>query len=198
MKGRVAVSQPISSRSKAWPEATSPGDSVVEVHGLTARGEPVTLTRADCAFAYRRSRLAGAVTVTGVELAARPDDARAIRRRMIEILARRRAKFPRQHPNCGSVFESSPEAALTTGQAIEEAGLKGTTAGGCQISPAHANFIVNLGGGTSADVLGLIGVARRAVFDRTGVRLSCELRYVAPDAGVRPAHEAAAALTATA
>jgi UDP-N-acetylmuramate dehydrogenase len=173
------------------------GDSVALVHGLTARGEPVTLTRADCAFAYRRSRLAGAFTVTMVELATLADDGPAIRRRMIEILRRRRLKFPRRHPNCGSVFESSPDAALTPGRAIEEAGLKGATVGGCQISHAHANFIVNLGGGASGDVLRLVGLARRAVFDRTGGWLACELRYVAPDASVRPAHEVAAALTGT-
>jgi UDP-N-acetylmuramate dehydrogenase len=77
------------------------------------------------------------------------------------------------------------------GRAIEEAGLKGATRGGAQISPRHANFIVNLGGATDDDVLRLIALARGAVRERTGFTMNCEVGYVTLDGALRPAHEVA-------
>ena len=64
------------------------------------------------------------------------------------------------------------------GRLIEAAGLKGRRAGGAEISPVHANFITNLGGATAADVVALIGLAQRAVFEQTGIRLEPEVRIV--------------------
>jgi UDP-N-acetylmuramate dehydrogenase len=171
------------------------GEHVSRVWTIDERGEAAILDRADCRFAYRRSAMQDRfVVITAAELVLERGDARAIRRTIIDIMASRRRKFPLKLPNCGSVFLSDPAMYATVGppgHAIEQAGLKGLRAGQAQISPLHANFIVNLGGATARDILTLIGTARSTVFDRTGFWLNCEVRHVGPDGTLRPAHEMA-------
>lgn len=173
------------------------GEHVRRVWAVDERGDSVTLDQADCRFAYRRSAMQDRlVVITAAELALERGDVRTVRRTIIDIMAARRRKFPLKLPNCGSVFLSDPAMYATVGppgQAIEQAGLKGLRAGQAQISPLHANFIVNLGGATARDILTLIDTARSRVFDRTGFRLSCEVRYVGRDGSLRPAHEIAPA-----
>jgi len=89
---------------------------------------------------------------------------------------RRRATQPLNMPNSGSVFVN-PRGDFA-GRLIEQAGLKGTTRGGAQISDRHANFIVNLGTAKAADVVELLALARRTVLDRTGIELRPEVRLV--------------------
>lgn len=89
---------------------------------------------------------------------------------------RRRATQPLALPNSGSVFVNPPGD--FAGRLIEQAGLKGKTVGGAQISERHANFIVNLGGARAADVVELILAARRAVLAAFGVSLKPEVRLV--------------------
>ena len=75
--------------------------------------------------------------------------------------------------SAGSVFKNPPGD--HAGRLIEAAGLKATTVGGAEISPVHANFIVNVGGATAHDVVALIALARRTVRERFGVRLELEV-----------------------
>jgi UDP-N-acetylmuramate dehydrogenase len=75
--------------------------------------------------------------------------------------------------SAGSVFKNPPDG--FAGQLIEAAGLKGATIGKAQISPIHANFIVNTGGATAAEVVALIALARRTVRERTGIELELEV-----------------------
>src|SRR5438105_7927800 len=100
------------------------------------------------------------------------EDARAAK----ADVERRRATQPLTQPNSGSVFVNPPGE--FAGRLIEEAGLKGERRGGAQISERHANFIVNLGDATAADVIELIALARATVLARTGVELSPEVRLV--------------------
>ncbi|HYR18134.1 MAG TPA: UDP-N-acetylmuramate dehydrogenase [Myxococcales bacterium] len=89
---------------------------------------------------------------------------------------RRRATQPLSLPNSGSVFVN-PTGDFA-GRLIEQAGLKGMTKGGAQISERHANFIVNLGGAKAADVVELIAMARSTVLAKAGVELKLEVRLV--------------------
>jgi UDP-N-acetylmuramate dehydrogenase len=89
---------------------------------------------------------------------------------------RRRATQPLTQPNSGSVFVN-PRGDYA-GRLIEQAGLKGARRGGAQISEKHANFIVNLGDATAADVIELIALARNAVLKESGVELQPEVRLV--------------------
>ncbi|HEX9605531.1 MAG TPA: UDP-N-acetylmuramate dehydrogenase [Myxococcales bacterium] len=100
------------------------------------------------------------------------EDARAAK----ADVERRRATQPLAMPNSGSVFVN-PRGDFA-GRLIEQAGLKGERRGGAQISDKHANFIVNLGEATAADVIELIALARGTVLARTGIELSPEVRLV--------------------
>jgi len=170
------------------------GENVVRVTVVEGDGELVDLNREQCAFSYRHSALQGSgAVVVEVELECPVGDIRQIRREMVADLRERRRKFPRKLPNCGSVFLSSAEMHASVGppgKIIEEAGLKGTRIGQAEVSRQHANFIVNLGGATAADVLALIDRIRRTVRDLIGFDLKCEARYVTPTGGILPADQA--------
>ena len=93
-----------------------------------------------------------------------------------ELLIKRNTAQPVNLPNSGSMFKNPP--GNHAAKLIEEAGMKGKRIGNAQISEKHANFIVNHGGGTAGDVLGLIEAARSAVFERTGIRLELEVKLL--------------------
>jgi UDP-N-acetylmuramate dehydrogenase len=170
------------------------GDHVRRVWIIDRDGNERVLTREECRFDYRRSALQGTgAAVTRVELTCPVGEPREIRRRMREDLRERRHKFPRKLPNCGSVFLSSPAMHAQVGppgKIIEEAGLKGMRIGGAEVSPLHANFIVNRGGASCRDVLALISHIRSVVRQRIDFDLCCEVRYVSPQGVLMPADQA--------
>ena len=169
------------------------GAHVRRVTVVDRRGNIRSLSHDELNFSYRQSALQGSeLVVTEVELELGQGRGDRIRREMIEILRSRKAKFPKHLPNCGSTFLSNPAMYSTIGppgRAIEEAGLKGASIGGAQVSPLHANFIVNTGTATSDDVLALIYLVRERVFRRTGFLMDCEVRYLSQFGDESPAHE---------
>lgn len=152
-------------------------DRVVTVDVLDGNGVR-TMDRAACGFGYRASSFqeSGAV-VLSVSLVLDPGDRDGLVEAASAILKKRRESFPLDLPNAGSVFRRV-EGAPPPGRLIEDAGLKGRRAGGAMISRLHANFIVNTGGASASDVLGLMRDARRAVFDTSGVSLPEEVRFL--------------------
>lgn len=174
------------------------GDNVLQVTCADLNGGVRQLDAVECGFSYRKSSLQAAkVIVTDVILELSRGDPAVIADTMNNILAERASKFPSDYPNCGSTFLSNPEMYSTIGppgRAIEEAGLKGYRIGGAQVSTKHANFLLNLGHATSDDILRLIAHIRDTVFTRTGYLMDCEVRHIAPDGVVRPAHEKASEL----
>ncbi|MGC8634980.1 MAG: UDP-N-acetylmuramate dehydrogenase [Candidatus Limnocylindrales bacterium] len=144
-------------------------------------GTEATCSADDLGLAYRDSRLkhpAGTVpdVVTWVTLALSPDAREAIDRRLDEIRRWRREHQPLGVPSAGSVFRNPP-AGPSAGELIERAGLKGHRLGGASVSQKHANFIVNDGHGTAADVRRLAELIRRTVADRFGVVLQPEVVF---------------------
>jgi len=99
-----------------------------------------------------------------------------IPRKVTEATKVRRSKQPLELPSCGSTFKN-PEGGKA-GQLIEQAGLKGFRIGGAQISPKHANFIVNTGGATALDVHQIINKVRDEVKRQSGFSLETEVRYL--------------------
>jgi UDP-N-acetylmuramate dehydrogenase len=176
------------------------GENVVSVRCMGFDGELVELSKADCAFSYRHSVLqTRELIVLDASFAFASGNAATIRHEMIDIMASRRKKFPKNLPNCGSVFLSNPAMYNVVGApgfAIEQTGLKGERRGNAQISPLHANFIVNLGMASSDDVLYLIHQMRSRVLAATGFAMDCEVRHVAPNGTMRMAHEPAAEMWA--
>ena len=137
-----------------------------------------TVPCADMAFGYRRSLLMEHpdAVVLHAEFALEQGDSAAIRGRMDDLMARRRASQPLEYPSAGSTFKR-PEGHFA-GKLIEEAGCKGLTVGGAQVSEKHAGFVINVGGATCADVLALMEEVQRRVKERSGVTLEPEVRIV--------------------
>lgn len=103
------------------------------------------------------------------------DGARA-RTRIKEFLSRRIATQPLQQPNAGSVFRNPPGDHAA--RLIESCGLKGLAIGGAEVSTKHANFIVNRGGASAADIEALVETVRERVLQQAGVDLVPEVRIV--------------------
>ena len=104
------------------------------------------------------------------------DDPAAVRALMDEHMAARNSKQPLEYPSAGSTFKRYP--GYYTGKLIEEAGLKGYTVGGAQVSEKHAGFVINKGGATAADVLALIDHIKSEIFKKNGIHIECEVRYI--------------------
>ena len=139
------------------------------------------LSNEQCQFAYRSSyfqKTPGCVIVSAV-FRLTPGDGEAIAAKMRELNARRRDKQPLDLPSAGSAFKR-PEGHYAAAL-IDEAGLKGYTVGGAQVSEKHAGFVVNLGGASSRDVHTLMRHVRKTVYEHSGVVLEPEMILLPPD-----------------
>ncbi|MGQ0549586.1 MAG: UDP-N-acetylmuramate dehydrogenase [Armatimonadota bacterium] len=151
-------------------------DIVEAVDVLTAEGER-RLDRNALGWAYRTSVLQEHPwLVSRVVMALRPEDASAVRRRLDDWLAHRGATQPIGPPSSGCVFRNP--AGDHAGRLIELAGGKGLAAGGACVSDLHANYIINRGGATAADVRGLADQVRTRVMERTGILLELEVKLL--------------------
>lgn len=154
-------------------------DVLHEVTYVNGDLELVTEPAEKLELSYRRSRLQGnkAIVIEAVFNLTVTADPEKIRAKYESIIAERRAKFPLHLPNVGSVFKR-PENAPTAGWLIESVGLKGYRIGDAQVSETHANFIVNLGKATSADIKSLIELVQEKVQERHGLLLERETIYL--------------------
>jgi UDP-N-acetylmuramate dehydrogenase len=103
-------------------------------------------------------------------------DASASMDTLNEMLERRKTTQPLGLPSCGSVFRNPPGDHAA--RLIEAAGLKGCRIGGAEVSPKHANFIINVDGASATDIEELIEHVRQTVIDQHGVELIHEVRVV--------------------
>ncbi|MGE5550372.1 MAG: UDP-N-acetylmuramate dehydrogenase [Bacteroidota bacterium] len=159
------------------------GEMAAVVTEVTAyypgRGEKVW-SGGELGFGYRQSRFQGeTVLIENARFKLTAGDEAAIREEMACLARQRQAKQPLSMPSAGSVFRRPPGG--HAGPLIEQAGLKGVCIGAAQVSPLHANFIVNLGGATAADVLALIELVQRRVLASSGVMLVPEIKVVGED-----------------
>lgn len=126
---------------------------------------------------YRESRFSKkGGTVLTVYLSLKRDDPQAILSRMSELNAKRASCQPLNMPSCGSAFKRPP--GHYAGALIEQAGLKGFSLGGAQVSPKHAGFIVNKGDATAQDIYDLSKYIIRTVREQTGVTLDPEICFL--------------------
>jgi len=152
-------------------------DVVTRVDYLDETLQIKSISNAECGFAYRRSVFeSGGSVILGAELALTPDDPAAVKSRMEALKEKRLASQPLEYPSAGSTFKRP--AGGFAAQMIDEAGLKGFTVGGAQVSEKHAGFVINRGGATSADVRALMEQVQMEVERRTGIRLEPEVRII--------------------
>lgn len=161
-------------------------DVVRDVEMVRADGEVTTVAGSAVPWEYRESNL-GDVVVLAATVALVPDDPRRLQDDIRDHFRWRKEGTPFNEPCCGSVFRNPPAAVSvgtggrelrTAGQLIDAAGLKGFRIGGAEVSPMHANYIVNTGEATADDVLRVIDAVRRRVEERFGVVLQQEVRIV--------------------
>lgn len=153
-------------------------DVVETVRVLTPAGEVKDLARADCSPGYRDGGLGEAVVVAAV-LRLTPDHPMAVKERAREFLLEKNSVQPVTEASSGCIFKNpDPERSegRSAGKLIDDLGLKGLARGAASVSEKHGNFIVNRGGATASDVLGLIDEIRARVADATGIELGVEVR----------------------
>jgi UDP-N-acetylmuramate dehydrogenase len=163
-------------------------DVFVSARAVARDGRVVDLAPGDMGFAYRATALPEGMVVTEVTLAGPRGAPEALAARMAGQVARRDAAQPSKERSAGSTFRN-PAGFSSTGRAddvhdlkawklIEDAGLRGARMGGAQMSPMHANFLINTGGAKAADLENLGEFVRKKVFDSSGIGLEWEIMRV--------------------
>ena len=150
---------------------------------LGADGSEASLAPADLGLAYRESRFKHgadgrpAEVILGATFRLAPDDPAAIRARLDEIRRWRQAHQPLGTPSAGSVFRN-PAEGPSAGALVDQCGLKGRRIGGAVVSAKHANWILNDGHASAADVRELAELVRATVARETGVTLAFEIQFM--------------------
>lgn len=147
------------------------------VKGITSFGKEVEFANKELDFGYRKSLLKREqIVVTEVEFQLCGGIRKEISAKMADFAERRRVKQPLEYPSAGSTFKR-PEGYFA-GKLIMDAGLRGVSVGGAQVSEKHCGFIINKGGATAADIRQLMKEVQERVKEQFGVELEPEVIYL--------------------
>jgi UDP-N-acetylmuramate dehydrogenase len=149
-------------------------DFLVDVE-ILRNGKLLRVQKNDGNFSYRHSGFAEDV-ILGATFQLHQGNKEDLMKRRRELILKRNETQPLELPNSGSMFKNPPNTYAA--RLIEQAGLKGKRIGNAQISEKHANFVVNLGGATAADILQLVELARRTIYQNSGIQLELEVKLV--------------------
>ncbi len=144
---------------------------------VSKNGETYTVNRDECDFGYRSSCFMkdGGIVLT-VVLKLHRGDKEKIAAQIKEYTEKRTKSQPLNYPSAGSMFKRP--TGYYAGTLIDQAGLKGFTVGGAQVSEKHAGFVINIGGATAADIDELTKQVRAVVEEKFGVTLEREVRFI--------------------
>lgn len=156
-------------------------DVLHEAVALDPRGQRHALPAASLGLSYRHCGLPEDWIFIAARFAGARDDGDAIGRRMAEIQAAREASQPIRARTGGSTFANPPGAKAW--ELIDRAGCRGLRRGGAMVSEMHANFLINTGTATAADLEGLGEEVRRRVRETSGVSLEWEIRRIGEPIG---------------
>jgi UDP-N-acetylmuramate dehydrogenase len=138
-------------------------------------------TPEELGFAYRRSSLGPYEVVAGASFRLQRAPVAEVKARLADLRARRKEAQPAGVKTFGSTFKNpSGDGGRTAGQLLDDAGARGLRIGGAGFSEKHANFIVNHGDATTADVIAVMAEGRRRVRERFGVDLEPEVQALGP------------------
>lgn len=163
-------------------------DVFVSANAVTRDGQKITLTADDVTFAYRQSDLSTGLVLTHISMRAPSGDPAALHERMEDQLAKRDATQPTKDRTAGSTFRN-PAGFSSTGKSddthdlkawkvIDDAGCRGLTLGGAQMSTKHPNFLINTGNATAEDLESLGELVRKKVYADSGLTLEWEVLRV--------------------
>ena len=150
-------------------------DVLIEATGIDRQGNTRIYSNADMGFSYRHCSVPDDVIFTGALLQGRAGDPEKIAAEMAEIKAKREASQPRNRTG-GSTFKNPP--GRNAWKLIDEAGCRGLTIGGAQVSELHCNFLINLGEATAADIETLGETVRERVKVHSGIELEWEIKRI--------------------
>lgn len=162
--------------TNAGAHGSAIGDVTTRVTVYTPDFELSSLDQSVIRFGYRKSNLNSFGLVVEGVLKLSTGDTDSIRVEMERYFRQRKRTQPLNLPSAGSIFKNPKD--LSAGRLIEEAGLKGFRIGDAQVSPVHANFIVNLGQAKAMDVYSLIRRVQQEVFKHSQVKLEPEITLV--------------------
>ncbi|MEQ3456942.1 UDP-N-acetylmuramate dehydrogenase [Enterococcus cecorum] len=152
-------------------------DVFVSCEVLYPDGQIKTLSAKEMAFSYRHSAIQKQhCIVLSATFALQAGNYAEIKAKMDELTHLRASKQPLEYPSCGSVFKRP--VGHYTGPLIEQAGLKGMTIGGAQVSEKHAGFIVNINHATATDYVNLIQYIQKVIKEKFDVTLETEVRII--------------------
>lgn len=151
-------------------------DILIDCDVVLRDGSLVTLGNADLGYTYRHSELPEGAVVVAARFKGRPGEPEAIQAEMDRISASREASQPLRSKTGGSTFKN-PEGHKAW-QLVDEAGCRGLTLGGAQVSEKHTNFLLNVADATSSDIEALGEEVRRRVKEKSGVTLEWEIQRV--------------------
>ena len=152
-------------------------DVVMAVEHLTMAGKEEILSGKELEFSYRHSYYSDhPCCISGGYFALAPGEKKEIRKEMDENMRKRQSKQPLEFPSAGSTFKR-PEGNYASAL-IDQCGLKGVCVGGAQVSQKHAGFVINTGGATANDVLQLVQLIQKTVYDKTGYQLEYEIKIL--------------------
>ena len=151
-------------------------DVIVTVRLLDPAEGIRTVTRDSLIFGYRNLDLPVETIIIGAVFRLKRGEQEKIAGRIRDILSLRKEKHPLEFRNAGSIFKNP--RAIPAGKLIESAGLKGLRIGDAEVSAKHGNFIVNRGQASAAEILSLIDLVQKRVFEATGHSLETEVRII--------------------
>jgi UDP-N-acetylmuramate dehydrogenase len=151
-------------------------DTLEWVEAVNSDGSLIRMKKADITFSYRKAPELQGKVVTSMSFGLTPGDPDAILAEMERVTQLRNDSQPLEFPSAGSVFKRPPGD--YAGRILESVGAKGFAIGGAEVSTKHANFIINRGNATAADVLAVITELRKRVLEAFGIELELEIKQV--------------------
>jgi UDP-N-acetylmuramate dehydrogenase len=149
------------------------GNLISSLTVMDVRGEIREIKRQEVEFGYRGTNLPADAVILRGEFSLPRGEKKEITKRMRDSFRKKKKTQPLAQPSAGSIFKNP--AGIPAGQLIEAAGLKGMRRGDAMISSLHANFIVNMGKAQARDILGLIDMIQKRVYQETGTMLELEV-----------------------
>ncbi len=154
-------------------------DIIKTVALMNGGGEIKTAGRNELEFEYRNLSLPERTVILGAKFLLVKGSEEEIQERVSKIIGMRKERHPLELRSAGSIFKNPPD--IPAGKIIDDIGLKGKKVGGAKISEMHGNFIVNSGGAKASDVISLIDMTQKKVWEERGIHLETEVKIIGVD-----------------
>jgi len=174
--GAVMMNAGFGRPDSGWREIK---DILESVTVMAFNGSVQTIAKEQIEFEYRKTRLPVEGVVLEVLLQLHQQDRKNIQEEVQTNFRYRNSVQDLTYPSAGSTFKNPKGSCFSSGQLLDQAHMKGERAGKAMVSKKHANFILNMGQASARDVLALMTLGRKRVFESFGVQLEPEVKYIA-------------------